>query len=80
MERVRAKLHTLAIEHRGAGPGAVLTISVGLAASCPGRRVRSAELVAEADTALYVAKTTGRDRLAVAGAGAARPTNFRDNP
>ena len=80
LARVRSKLHALAIEHRGVGPGAVLTISVGLAASCPGRRVLSTELVAEADTALYIAKTTGRDRLAVAGAGAARPTDFRTHP
>jgi len=53
----------------------VLTISVGLAASHPGHRVRSSTLVAEADTALYEAKTTGRDRIALATTLAAQPTN-----
>ena len=53
LNRVRTQLHTLAIEHRGVSPQAVLTISVGLAASHPGHRVRSSTLVAGADTALY---------------------------
>jgi len=53
----------------------VLTISVGLAASHPGHRVASSTLVAEADTALYEAKTTGRDRIALATTLVAQPTN-----
>jgi len=75
LNRVRTQLHTLAIEHRGVSPQAVLTISVGLAASHPGHRVRSSTLVAEADTALYEAKTTGRDRIALATTLVAQPTN-----
>jgi diguanylate cyclase (GGDEF)-like protein len=75
LNRVRAQLHTLAIEHRGAGRAAVLTISVGLAASRPAHRVCSSELVAQADTALYEAKTTGRDRIALATALVGQPSN-----
>jgi len=39
------QLHTLAIEHRGVSPKAVLTISVGLATSHPKHRVPSPTLV-----------------------------------
>jgi len=63
LERVRTALQTLAIEHKGAGRHAVLTLSAGLAASHPGRRIPSPELVAEADSALYQAKRSGRNRL-----------------
>ena len=66
MERIRERLHALAVEHRGAGPDSVLTISVGLAASHPDRRVPSGELLAAADSALYEAKTAGRNRVAFA--------------
>jgi len=69
------QLHTLALEHRGVSPQAVLTISVGLATSHPKHRVPSSTLVAEADTALYEAKTTGRDRIALATTLLAQPTN-----
>jgi len=62
LERVRSQLQSLAIEHRGAGPHAVLTFSAGLALSHPGRRIPSSELIAEADTALYEAKRAGRNR------------------
>jgi len=58
----------------------VLTISVGLAASHPGHRVPSSTLVAEADTALYEAKTTGRDRIALAATLAAQPTTPLGRP
>jgi len=58
----------------------VLTISVGLAASHPGHRVPSATLVAEADTALYEAKTTGRDRIALATTPVAQPTTPLGRP
>jgi len=80
LNRVCTQLHTLAIEHRGVSPQAVLTISVGLAASHPGHRVPSATLVAEADTALYEAKTTGRDRIALATTLVAQPTNPPGRP
>ena len=66
MERIRERLHALAVEHRGAGPDSVLTLSVGLAASHPDRRVPSNEVLAEADTALYEAKAAGRNRVAIA--------------
>ena len=64
MDRVRARLQWLAIEHRGVGADAVLTLSVGVACSRPGRRLTAAQLVYEADQALYTAKTSGRNRTA----------------
>jgi diguanylate cyclase (GGDEF)-like protein len=66
LERARSQLESLAVEHRGAGPHAVLTLSVGLACSQPGWRLPSSELVAQADTALYEAKRTGRNRTVLA--------------
>ncbi len=64
LDRIRTQLHTLAIPHRGAGPETILTLSAGIAASLPGQRAPSAELIARADTALYTAKRTGRNRTA----------------
>lgn len=66
LERVRLRLETAAIEHRGAGPDAVLTLSIGLAACQPGRRLSGTALIAEADRALYRAKANGRNRTVCA--------------
>ena len=54
------------VEHEGAGPGAQLSISVGIAASSPSRRPPVESLITEADQALYRAKRTGRDRVVLA--------------
>ena len=62
LQRVQSRLGSLAIPHRGAGPGAVLTLSAGLACSRPGRRLSDRQLVAAADRALYEAKDAGRNR------------------
>jgi two-component system chemotaxis response regulator CheY len=63
MERVRERLERTAIEHSGSNPPGVLTLSVGLASLDPGSTVDAQQLLAEADTALYRAKTGGRNRV-----------------
>ncbi len=68
LERMRAHLTGLGIAHPSGGPGAVLTISAGLAACSATERVLSRDVLAEADQALYEAKRGGRDRIAVAAA------------
>ncbi len=62
-EAFRKSLAELALEHRGA-PGGKLTVSIGLA-HVSGRvaAVSGSGLLAEADEALYLAKSAGRDRI-----------------
>ncbi len=62
MERVRTAVRGAGVEHRGSQPG-VLTLSIGLAWCPADRDMTSAELLAEADAALYTAKRAGRDRI-----------------
>jgi two-component system chemotaxis response regulator CheY len=65
VERIRARLEGLAVEHSGSELGQ-LTVSVGLAASAPLHRLDTSELLTQADSALYEAKRTGRNRVVVA--------------
>ncbi|MDI2035720.1 GGDEF domain-containing response regulator [Paenarthrobacter nitroguajacolicus] len=68
MERVRAAVHDLRIEHSG-DPDGVLTISAGIAAATDGgHRTGTEQLLKEADLALYAAKAAGRNRVALARA------------
>lgn len=67
-ERIRREIGdaSVATPHGKIG----VTCSIGLAFSPPGHSTRSADLVTEADGALYRAKRMGRDRVALAeGAG-----------
>jgi diguanylate cyclase (GGDEF)-like protein len=62
-QRLLNAIHELEIPHRGS-PSGTLTISAGVDALIPLREVHSPEtLIQNADKALYMAKTTGRDRV-----------------
>jgi diguanylate cyclase (GGDEF)-like protein len=62
-ERMRKSVHDLMIPHAGSPTGKVVTISAGVSASLGNRS--SANVVAEADKALYLAKQFGRNRVEV---------------
>ena len=66
LERCRAAVQGLAIEHTG-GPTGVLTISSGVSAFVPERPVSSEEVLKQADIALYRAKAAGRNIVTIAG-------------
>jgi diguanylate cyclase (GGDEF)-like protein len=70
-EQLRESVHHLAIQFRQQTLGAI-TISIGLA-SLPEHGDTPEELVTAADRALYEAKTSGRDRVIRAVAGAEQP-------
>lgn len=65
-ERLRARVESLAIPHEGRPEGRV-TISIGVAVARPRHGDADSMLVREADTALYAAKSSGRNRIATAG-------------
>lgn len=67
VRRVLDAVRGLALPHSGSPTGFV-TMSFGVATCAPGRRLTSAELVGQADAALYVAKAAGRDRVVATGA------------
>jgi diguanylate cyclase (GGDEF)-like protein len=62
VERMRAELESLAIEHVG-NPRGVVTFSAGLAILDPGHIESAQEVLQEADAALYRAKQLGRNRV-----------------
>jgi len=62
-QRILDAIHELEIPHRGS-PNGTLTISAGVDALIPLREIHTPEiLIQNADKALYMAKTTGRDRV-----------------
>jgi diguanylate cyclase (GGDEF)-like protein len=65
-ERARAAVAALALPH-GAADAGIVTVSVGAAAVVPRRQDAPEDLLGRADSALYVAKEDGRDRVRCAG-------------
>lgn len=65
---MRAAVEALALPNERSPGGGNVTISVGVAALCPGYRT-SQELLAAADRAMYRAKNEGRNRVIQDSAG-----------
>ncbi|MGH7714707.1 MAG: diguanylate cyclase domain-containing protein, partial [Vulcanimicrobiaceae bacterium] len=61
-ERMREAVMGLAIPHP-TNPGGIVTISLGVARKRPGSRDDPLELVEAADSALYAAKSCGRNQV-----------------
>jgi two-component system, cell cycle response regulator len=68
VERFRTSIEALSIPHAGNVPPGVLTISAGVAAYEPSLADASTVILDRADRALYVAKESGRNRVASLGA------------
>ena len=67
-EKLRETVYDLAIPHARSEIDGRVTISLGVASITPAAEVRTGDLVALADEALYEAKRGGRNRAAVAAA------------
>ena len=65
-ERMRQAIQALALPHAGSASG-VVTVSVGVASGWPQTEAGGAQLLRQADGALYDAKAAGRNRTMLAG-------------
>jgi diguanylate cyclase (GGDEF)-like protein/PAS domain S-box-containing protein len=63
-EQIRAAVESLQIPNQG-NPHGVVTLSVGCATQVPGQDAEPSKLVQAADSALYQAKSRGRNRVEV---------------
>ena len=65
-EQLRSAIDALNIPHEHATVGDTLTVSIGIAAGVPQQRGAQCQIVAAAESALYVAKSEGRNRIRIA--------------
>jgi diguanylate cyclase (GGDEF)-like protein len=65
MEDVRRQIEELALPHEAKGPGGVVTVSIGVAATAPDTGETAPTALKRADSALYRAKESGRNRVVV---------------
>jgi diguanylate cyclase len=66
-ESLREAVMALKLEHTGAGEGRVVTVSIGVCSCRPEIGETTEDMLRDADTALYVAKGMGRNRVAASG-------------
>jgi diguanylate cyclase (GGDEF)-like protein len=66
-EAIRGAVLDLRIEHAGSTTGRFATVSIGVCSRRPEIGETTGNMLRDADTALYVAKETGRNRVASAG-------------
>jgi len=64
-ERLRNKISQLKIAHKKSPVSEFVSISVGVSSVIPDRKMSRLSLIESADTALYEAKESGRNQLAV---------------
>ena len=70
-EEMRRRVLDLKIPHAGSSAAPQATISLGVAAQVPDAQAHPRDLLMKADQALYMAKSRGRNRVAVHGAPSA---------
>lgn len=63
-EKLRLRVKAQKIPHQGSTSEPIVTLSLGLAVTCPHPLQTPHDLIKAADTALYQAKAAGRDRVA----------------
>ncbi len=66
LEGIRSTLRSRAINHTNSPTGPYVSLSFGLAQVVPCKNIETIDLLRAADSALYQAKTKGRDQIAVA--------------
>jgi diguanylate cyclase (GGDEF)-like protein len=62
-EEVREAVKDLGVVHPGSAVAKVVTISIGVGVAQPDGLQGASDLVSQADKALYLAKSQGRDRV-----------------
>lgn len=65
-EQLRSEIDGLRIPHEHSSVGDTLTVSIGIAAGVPQQGGDPRQIVAAAESALYVAKSEGRNRIRIA--------------